>query len=296
MSARQNQAPPEFLALAGHPVRWRLLVELARSDLQVRELTALVGQPQSLVSYHLGRLRAGHLVGMRRSSADGRDTYYRIDLARCGELLASAGAALHPGLRLVRPPLPTGAAPGRQAEVAPGRQAEVAPGRQAEVAAGRQAEVAAGQPAGPATSRVSVLFLCTGNSARSQMAQAICEQLAGGMVTAASAGSRPKPLHPNAVAVMAELGVDISSQQPRHVGGLANQRFDYVVSLCDRVREVCPDFPGHPRMIHWSIPDPAAAGGSDAETYPAFLALAADLRERIGFLLSQISAPAREVG
>jgi protein-tyrosine-phosphatase/DNA-binding transcriptional ArsR family regulator len=253
VSVRQDQAPPEFLALAGHPVRWRLLAKLARSDLQVRELTALIGQPQSLVSYHLGRLRAGGLVGMRRSSADGRDAYYSIDLARCGELLASAGAALHPGLRLVRPPLP------------------------------------AREPA-------SVLFLCTGNSARSQMAQAICEQLAGGIITAASAGSRPKPLHPNAVAVMRELGVDISSRQPRHFSVLASQRFDYVVSLCDRVREVCPDFPGHPQMIHWSIPDPAAAGGGDAETYPAFRALAADLRDRIGFLLSLISVSPREAG
>jgi protein-tyrosine-phosphatase len=188
---------------------------------------------------------------MRRSSADGRDAYYSIDLARCGELLASAGGALHPGLRLVRPPVPAGR-------------------------------------------RASVLFLCTGNSARSQMAQAICEQLAGGLVTAASAGSRPKALHPNAVAVMRELGADISSRQPRHLRVLADQRFDYVVSLCDRVREVCPDFPGTPQVIHWSIPDPAAAGGSDAETYPAFRALAADLRNRIGFLLSLISAPAHE--
>jgi len=255
VSARQDQeqdqeeAPPGFLTLAGHPVRWRLLAELARSDRQVRELTALTGQPQSLVSYHLSRLRAGGLVGMRRSSADGRDAYYRIDLPRCRELLAAAGAALHPGLRLVPPSAPPG-------------------------------------------TRASVLFLCTGNSARSQMAQAICEHLAGGVVTAASAGSRPKPLHPNAIAVMRELGVDISARQPRHLREFADQRFDYVVSLCDRVREVCPDFPGPPQVVHWSIPDPAAGGGTDAETYPAFRALAADLQDRIEFLLSLISASA----
>jgi ArsR family transcriptional regulator, arsenate/arsenite/antimonite-responsive transcriptional repressor / arsenate reductase (thioredoxin) len=247
VSVGQDAAPPGFLALAGHPVRWRLLAELARSDRQVRELTALVGQPQNLVSYHLGRLRAAGLVGMRRSSADGRDAYYSIDLARCGELLTAAGAALHPGLRLV-PPSP-----------------------------------------GPAGARASVLFLCTGNSARSQMAQAICEQLAGGMVTAASAGSHPKPLHPNAVRVMREHGIDIGSRQPRHFNVLAGQRFDYVISLCDRVREVCPDFPGPPEVIHWSIPDPAAAGDGDAETYPAFRALAADLRTRIGFLLARMA-------
>lgn len=70
---------------------------------------------------------------------------------------------------------------------------------------------------------------------------------------------------------------------------LAGQRFDYVVSLCDRVREACPDIAGPPQVIHWSIPDPAAAGGSDAETYPAFRAVAADLETRIGFLLARIS-------
>jgi protein-tyrosine-phosphatase/DNA-binding transcriptional ArsR family regulator len=254
VAAGSGASPPGFLALAGHPVRWRLLAELARSDRQVRELTALAGQPQNLISYHLGKLRAGGLVMMRRSSADGRDAYYSIDLARCGELLAAAGAALHPGLRLVPPPP---------------------------------------RPGGP---QVSVLFLCTGNSARSQIAQAICEQLAGGAVTAASAGSRPKPLHPNAVRVMRERGIDIGTRQSRHFSALDGQRFDYVVSLCDRVREACPEFPGRPQLIHWSVPDPAAAGGTDAETYPAFRALAATLETRIGFLLSLIAAPAQEVG
>ena len=250
VAAGKGASPPGFLALAGHPVRWRLLSELARSDRHVRELTALAGQPQSLVSYHLGKLRAGGLVVMRRSSADGRDAYYSIDLRRCGELLAGAGAALHPGLRLVPP------------------------------------------PPGPGDGRASVLFLCTGNSARSQIAQAICEQLAGGAVTAASAGSHPKPLHPNAVRVMRERGIDISSRPSRHFSALAGQRFDYAVSLCDRVREACPDFPGPPELVHWSIPDPAAAGGSDAETYPAFHALAAELETRIGFLLARIAGRA----
>jgi ArsR family transcriptional regulator, arsenate/arsenite/antimonite-responsive transcriptional repressor / arsenate reductase (thioredoxin) len=254
VAAGKGTSPPGFLALAGHPVRWTLLSELARSDRQVRELTALAGQPQNLVSYHLGKLRAAGLVVMRRSSADGRDAYYSIDLVRCGALLAAAGAALHPGLGLGRP------------------------------------------TPGPGATRASVLFLCTGNSARSQMAQAICEQLAGGAVTAASAGSHPKPLHPNAVRVMRERGIDISSRQSRHFSAVAGQQFDYAVSLCDRVREVCPDFPGPPHLVHWSIPDPSAGGGSEAETYPAFRALAADLETRIGFLLSRIAASAQEAG
>lgn len=245
--AGQDTAPPEFLRLAGHPLRWLLLSELARSDRKVRELKALLGQPQNLVSYHLARLRAGGLVAVRRSSADRRDVYYRIDLARCGELLAAAGTALHPGLRLIPPP--------------PGKIR--APAR--------------------------VLFLCTGNSARSQLAQAICEQMAGGAVTATSAGSHPRPLHPNAVRVMRENGIDISARQSRHLSVFAGERFDYVISLCDRLRETCPEFPGPPEVIHWSIPDPGAGGGSDADTYPAFRAVAADLRTRIGFLLARIS-------
>jgi len=248
----QDTAPPGFLRLAGHRLRWRLLSELARSDRQVRELKDLIGQPQSLVSYHLGQLRAGGLVTMRRSSADGRDAYYSIDLARCGELLTAAGGALHPGLRLRPPPSPQAGA------------------------------------------RARVLFLCTGNSTRSQMAQAIAEQLSGGTVTAASAGSRPRPVHPNAIRVMREHGIDISGRQAKHMDTFAGQRFDYVISLCDRVREVCPEFPGPPEVIHWSIPDPAA-GGSDADTLPAFRAVAADLRTRIGFLLSRVSETADPV-
>src|SRR5215208_4710969 len=91
-------SPPSFLRLAGHPLRWQLLSELAGSDRRVGELCALAGRRQSLVSYHLRQLRDGGLVSTRRSAADGRDTYYVLDLPRCRELLASAGVSLHPGL------------------------------------------------------------------------------------------------------------------------------------------------------------------------------------------------------
>src|SRR3954447_12038518 len=196
-----ESSPPRFLRLAGHPLRWRLLSELARSDRRVGELCELAGRPQSLVSYHLRELREGGVVAARRSAADGRDTYYVLDLARCGELLSSAGAALHPGLTL-----PEGAQ----------RKRASAPAR--------------------------VLFLCTDNSARSQMATALAEQLSDGVVSAASAGSHPKPLHPNAVRVMRRRGIDISGRSPTHLSQFAGQCFDYVISLCDRVREVCPEF------------------------------------------------------
>ena len=246
-------SPPRFLRLAGHPLRWQLLSELAHSDRRVGELCELAGRRQSLVSYHLRQLRDGGLVRMRRSAADGRDTYYVLDLARCGELLSSAGVSLHPGLA------PT--------------------------------------PREQRSGHARVLFLCTGNSARSQIAEALAEQLSGGAVSAASAGSHPKPLHPNAVRVMRKRGIDLDGRRSKHLSEFSRRRFDYVISLCDRVREVCPEFPGGPELIHWSIPDPAREPGSDEETLPAFERTTAELCTRIDFLIEAIepTTPTREV-
>src|SRR5437764_14299277 len=83
-------APPSFVRLAGHPLRWRLMGELARGDRRVRELVSLLDQPQNLLSYHLRRLRAAGLVGARRSTFDARDAYYHLDLGNCAEALAGA--------------------------------------------------------------------------------------------------------------------------------------------------------------------------------------------------------------
>jgi protein-tyrosine-phosphatase/DNA-binding transcriptional ArsR family regulator len=245
--AARELTPPRFLQLAGHPLRWRLLGELARSDRMVNELTGLVGEPQNLVSYHLGKLRDARLVSARRSSADRRDAYYTVDLGRLGELLATTGAALHPALRLT-PPSPS--------------------------------------PGGPDGASVRVLFLCTGNSSRSQMAEALARARSGGKVEAHSAGSAPKPLHPHAVRVMREEhGIDLAGHHPKHLSTFAEQPFDWVISLCDRVREVCPEFPGRPETVHWSIPDPAA----DEAGYPAFQQTATELETRIGFLLTALT-------
>jgi protein-tyrosine-phosphatase/DNA-binding transcriptional ArsR family regulator len=249
-SARAGEPlPPVLFQLAGDPLRWRLLSELARSDRRVRELNGSLGEPQSLVSYHLRRLRAAKLVSKRRSSADGRDAYYTLDLGRCDELLADAGAALHPGLR--------SSATGLER---PRRHAR--PTR--------------------------VLFLCTGNSARSQVAEALLQQLSDGTVEAFSAGSEPKSLDPNAVHVLRERGIDSSDRKAKHLGTFSRWRFDYVISLCDRVREVCTEFPGTPQTIHWSVRDPAREPGTDEQTLPAFERTAAELATRIGFLLEAI--------
>src|SRR3954469_8992825 len=125
-------SPLEFLQLLADPLRWQLLEELGKSARRVGELCALVGKPQSLVSYHLRELRSGGLVSARQSAADGRDIYYHGNIERCAALLSAAGAALHPAFRVTpREFDPTSS------------------------------------PRGP---RHRVLFLCTGNSARSQIA------------------------------------------------------------------------------------------------------------------------------
>src|SRR6478735_1253060 len=102
--APPDPSPPEFLQIAGHPLRWRLLTDLARTDRTVRDLTGLVDEPQNLVSYHLRKLRDAGLVTSRRSSADGRDAFYRADLTRLQSMLSATGGALHPGLRVIPEP------------------------------------------------------------------------------------------------------------------------------------------------------------------------------------------------
>lgn len=244
-------APPAFLELAGHPVRWGLLTALSDGDLRVNELCAGLSLPQSLVSYHLGRLRTAGIIRRRRSSADGRDSYYALDLPRCGEMLSLTGASIHRGLRL-RAPVTSGAG-------------IVLP------------------------RRCRILFACTGNSARSRIAEALVRDLGGGKVLARSGGSHPKPLHPVAERVLAERGLAVGRRDSTHLDDLAAERWDWVVTLCDRVREVCPEFPGHPAAIHWSIPDPARVDGSDDDVHAAFVAIRDELETRIGFLLAQIA-------
>lgn len=238
-------AAARFLTALADEQRWSIVQELSRSDRKVSELTELVGRPQNLVSYHLANLRDAGIVSSRRSSADGRDTYYRLDVQRCGELLGEVGTSIQPALRLgmVRPTLSR--------------------------SHGR---------------KPTVLFLCTGNSSRSQMAEAFIERDSDGAIRARSAGSAPKPLHPNAVRVMAERGIDISSRKSKHLDRFVNASFDRVITLCDKVREICPEFPGAATKAHWSLADPAAGDGG----YEAFVRTADELESRLPFLIDEL--------
>jgi DNA-binding MarR family transcriptional regulator len=200
--------PPEVLKLAGHAVRWNVLTALARSDYRVQDLVEQLSLPQNLVSYHLRQLREGQLVTERRSAADERAVFYHLDLERFQALYLAAGETLHPAVAA----LPAPRAQDLRRNQAPLR----------------------------------VLFLCTEKSARSQMAEALLRHLSHGTVEAESAGSQPaEELHPLARHCMERLGIDMSRAVPKHFEVYRGQRFDVIVTVCDRA---------HPLFV-----DPAAA-------------------------------------
>lgn len=115
-----------------------------------------------------------------------------------------------------------------------------------------------------------VLILCTGNSARSQMAEGLLRTLGGERVDVFSAGSKPSVVNPYAIRAMQKRGIDISGQRSKHLSEYLNQPFDFVITVCDQAAETCPIFPGKAQRIHWSFPDPAATQGSDEEILAAF--------------------------
>ena len=119
--------------------------------------------------------------------------------------------------------------------------------------------------------KAKVLFLCTGNSARSQMAEGYLRAKAGDRFEAFSAGLEPKAVRPEAIQAMAEIGIDISGQRSKNVAQyLGQELFGYVITVCDRANANCPIFPGISRRLHWSIDDPAEAEGSDEERLSVF--------------------------
>ncbi len=245
-------APPEVLKLAGHPIRWSMLTRLARSDYRVQELVAFLQLPQNLVSYHLRQLRTGNLVTERKSSADERSVYYSLDLEQFRSLYLQAGEQLHPAL--------------------------------AEITLGLGDK---GQQGSTSVAPLRVLFLCTENSARSQLAEALLRQISHGIIEVCSAGSHPaEQVHPLAIQVMERTGIDTRQAHPKHFDEFRGQHFDAVVTVCDRVREVCPIFPDDPERIHWSFPDPALVKGSEEEQYHAFEQTSLQLVTRLRLLIT----------
>lgn len=141
-----------------------------------------------------------------------------------------------------------------------------------------------------------VLFLCTGNSARSQMAEGLLRSLSRGRIDVHSAGTVPRPeVHPRAVATMRDrYGVDIRGQWPKTLDRYVGQHWDYVITVCDRAAESCPVFPGGPERVRWSFPDPASVQGPGEIQQRAFDTVASDIAGRLQVWL-QLPAIARRL-
>ena len=127
-------------------------------------------------------------------------------------------------------------------------------------------------------SKKRVLILCTGNSARSQMGEALLRHDRADQFEVSSAGTHPSRVRPEAIKVMQEIGIDISNQRSKSVDEFAGEEFDYVLTVCDQARESCPIYPGHGYRLHHAFPDPAAVQGSEEERLDAFRKVRDEMR------------------
>lgn len=236
--------PPFFKALADD-TRLAILGHLLRSDLRGQELVERLGQPQNAVSYHLKTLRTLGLLRNRRSSGDARDIYYSVDLAALQALYAAVGDAFW-----LREP----------------------------------GHAATDQPRSSGTAPLRILYVCTQNSARSQLAEALTRQRGGEHVHVASAGTAPTTVHPLTQALLAEQGIDPSRYVAKALDQFIGQPFDYIVTVCDRARDQCPAFSEESAAIHWSIADPVSPP-NPVDRQAAFQDVWQDLQVRIDHLL-----------
>jgi len=234
-----------FFKVLADESRLSIVRLLALTDLRAGELVEMLHTPQNALSYHLKQLRLLGLLRDRRSSQDGRDVYYSVDIERLDMLYQAVGRTLHPALM--------------PAERDDAHRAH------------------AGQP-------LRMLFLCTHNSARSQLAEGIARYVGGEAVEAYSAGSEPAAVHPLALEKLAELGIDTSTLRSKSVEEFRGRQFDYVITVCDRVRDACPTFFDDPHQIHWSFADPAAVEGEEGQRR-AFETTCRELTTRLRYLL-----------
>jgi arsenate reductase len=130
-------------------------------------------------------------------------------------------------------------------------------------------------------SPIRVLFICTGNSARSQMAEALLRFMGGPDFEVFSGGTEPSGLNPYTVRVLDEICIDWSGARSKPLTGFLHQRFDYVVTVCDRARQVCPVFPGRHEMLHWDLADPAEVEGTDEDKLDAFRCARTEIEDRL---------------
>lgn len=241
-----SEAAAQAMKALGEVNRLRVYSLLTMGPMSVAELILTLGLSQALISHHLAVLKAAGLVFDYRSPEDARSIIYAVNKDRLRTLYGELSLLLDP-IKAIDP---------RDEPFNQLRRSMMA---------------------GP----IRVLFLCTGNSARSQMAEALLRLHGEGLFEAFSAGTHPKGLHPLTVRVMEEYGVDVSQQTSKDVTTFLDQTFDYVITVCDRANEECPVFPGDYERIHWSFEDPAAAQGTAEEQLAVFRRVRIALDSRI---------------
>jgi arsenate reductase len=141
--------------------------------------------------------------------------------------------------------------------------------------------------------KVKMLFICTGNSARSQMAEGLAREMGGGSVESSSAGTDPKPVHPLAIRAMAEVGLDISKNTSKGLTRFLDQDFDYVVSVCARAAETCPAWPRSREQIRWHFDDPAEATGTEEDRLRVFRRVRNEIQQRLSLTMLAARLPVK---
>lgn len=246
-----SEATAQAMKALGEVNRLRVYALLSMGPMSVGDLGITLGLSQALVSHHLAVLKAAGLIVDYRSPSDARVVIYSIDKSRLRDLYGELSLILDP-IRAFdpRPSLPD-----------PMRRTTMS---------------------GP----IRVLFLCTGNSARSQMSEALLREKGEGLFEAVSAGTHPKGLHPLTIKVMDERGIDVRDQRSKDVTEFLTDTFDYVITVCDRANEECPVFPGDYERIHWSFEDPAAATGSEERQLEVFRRVRIAIENRIALFIN----------
>jgi thioredoxin type arsenate reductase len=237
------------LRALGEVNRLRLYALLTMGPMAVGDLVTVLGLSQALVSHHLAVLKAAGLVVDRRDDGDARQIIYSVN--------KPVLRALYGELTLLLDPIKT-------VDTRPTNT----PRRV------------------PMTGPIRVLFLCTGNSARSQMAEALLRAQGEGLFETFSAGTHPKGINPLTVKAMEEVGIDVSDHTSKSLDIYLDDEFDYIITVCDSANEACPTFPGDYQRIHWSFDDPAAAQGSEDERLNVFRRVRQEIRQRVSLFVN----------
>lgn len=244
MNTFSPEAPAVIKALA-NDIRWQLVQLLSHSDRTTHELSQRLNVPDNQVTHHMTTLIQAGLAKQRRSSVNELEVYYSVDLPVLAHAFRQASENLHPALLSKEQP-----------------------------------ETAASKLNRP----LRLLFLCTHNSARSQMAEGLARHFGNGRIEAFSAGTESTFIKPEAIEAMRQRGIDITSQQSEVLTKYLNDDFDYVITVCDSAKETCPYFSGGKHQIHWSFADPSDEPDPQKRQV-AFNRTARELATRIQFLI-----------